>query len=108
MVTIIPAKGLTCRAHGRQTSSPAIMHELRCELAETLELAQPTAWADAIEAAIARHGGSLIPRGRDNWGPHWWQISLLGVEGTGDTFEEAVREWSRCARRLRTAMEDAA
>jgi hypothetical protein len=108
MVSIIPKEGLTGRTHDWQTRSPVIMHELRCELAETLELALPSAWAEIIEGAIARHGGSLIPRGRDNWGPHWWQVSVLGVEGTGETLEEAAREWSRCARRLRTAMEEAA
>ena len=108
MVGILPVKRILKPTHDWQTGSPIIMHALRGELVETLELALPSAWLEIIDAAIAQHGGSLIPRGQDNWGPHCWHVSILGVAGTGDTLEEAVRDWSRCCRRVRAAAEDAA
>lgn len=94
--------------HVWQTGSGPIMAELREEVIASLELAQVTAWTEIVMAAIAAHGGSLQGPGRSSWGPHWWELSLLQITGTGDTFDEAVREWAKCARRSARAMEEAA
>lgn len=91
-----------------QMRGALIAADLREQLVATLELSQPSAWSEILTSAIGAHGGALIPTSGTGWGPHWWQLSLLGVSGTGATLEEAAREWARCSRRMRTALEDAA
>lgn len=94
--------------HGWQVRNAIILHDLRADVVASVELAQVSAWREIIESAILANGGALLAPGQTSWGPHWWELTLLQITGTGDTFEEAVREWAKCARRAARAMEEAA
>ncbi len=94
--------------HGWMVRSPVILHDVRNDIICSLELAQVSAWNEIVQAAILAHGGALLAPGRNSWGPHWWELTLLSLTATGDTFEEAVREWAKCARRAAEWREKAA
>jgi hypothetical protein len=59
--------------------------------------------ADRIEAAhqaVIEHGGTFVPAmPTGNWGPHYAEISILGISHTGDTAEAAIANWIKAALR---------
>jgi hypothetical protein len=60
----------------------------------------------AMSAAVITHGGTLVPAMPiGNWGPHYAEISLLGISHTGDTVEAAVANWIKAAQRSEKHME---
>jgi hypothetical protein len=60
----------------------------------------------AIDAAVIAEGGTLVPAMPiGNWGPHYAEISLLGISHTGDTVEAAVANWIKAALRSQKHME---
>jgi hypothetical protein len=60
----------------------------------------------AAQAAVIAHGGTLVPAmPGGNWGPHYAEISLLGISHTGDTVEGAVANWIKAALRSEAHME---
>jgi len=63
-------------------------------------LADPAARIAAFAGEVAARGGSMVlPRPGETWGPHWVELSLMGVLGTGDSGSEALTEWMACAAR---------
>ena len=60
----------------------------------------------AAEAAVIHHGGTLVPAmPGGSWGPHYAEISLLGISHTGDSVETAVANWIKAALRSEAHME---
>lgn len=59
--------------------------------------------ADRIEAAqqaVIQHGGTFVPAmAGGSWGPHYAEISMLGISHTGDTAEAAIANWIKAALR---------
>ena len=59
----------------------------------------------AAEAAVIDHGGTLVPAmPGGGWGPHYAEISLLGISHTGDSVETAVANWIKAALRAEIGM----
>lgn len=55
---------------------------------------------DAFGGAVIERGGAMdLPVPGQNWGPHRVELSLMGVQGTGDDADEALADWIKCARR---------
>ena len=74
---------------------------LRATLIDQLTQSHPSTWPALVARMIADLGGSLTPANpAHGWGPHWWELSLLEALGTGETFEEAVRDWTKCTSRM--------
>jgi len=62
-----------------------------------------------IEATVIAQAGSFVPANSGgNWGPHYAEISLLGISHTGDTTEAAVANWIKAALRTEKFKEEAA
>jgi hypothetical protein len=73
---------------------------LRTALIDQIELTSPDLWPALIAPMTGEFGGSLTPANpAHGWGPHWWELSLLDVMGTGETLEAAVHDWIKCTRR---------
>jgi hypothetical protein len=65
-----------------------------------LESLCPTAKAESFVNEANETGGSYIPaRAGDNWASHLTEIDLHGISAIGASEEEAIRNWSRNARR---------
>ena len=55
----------------------------------------------AFTGAIVERGGTiLLPPDGDHWGPLLVEFSFLGILGTGQTPEEALADWMKCAMRV--------
>lgn len=55
----------------------------------------------AFTGAIVERGGTiLLPPDTGHWGPLFVEFSFLGILGTGETPEEALSDWMKCATRL--------
>jgi hypothetical protein len=71
--------------------------------AELAHQLRPLSWPlrlQFIEAAVISHAGSFVPAmSGGNWGPHYAELSLLGISHTGDTTEAAVANWIKAALR---------
>lgn len=53
-----------------------------------------------MQGCILFHGGTLVPAmPGGNWGPHYAEISVLGISHTGDTTEAAIANWIKAAMR---------
>ena len=80
--------------------------------AELAHQLRPLSWPlriQVIEAAVVAHAGSLVPANSGgNWGPHYAELSLLGISHTGDTTEAAVANWIKAALRAEKHIEEAA
>lgn len=80
--------------------------------AELARQLRPLSWPlrlQLIEAAVINHAGSLVPAmSGGNWGPHYAELSLLGISHTGDTTEAAVASWIKAALRAEKHIEEAA
>ena len=62
---------------------------------------------EAAQEAVIQHGGTFVPAmSGGNWGPHYAELSLLGISHSGDTIEAAVANWIRAA--LRAEIEEVA
>jgi len=76
-------------------------HERR-QLLRDMQLLGPAARLVLILDACARTGGSLTqPSGP--FGDHLADLRLLGVSGTGDTAQDAIRNWWRAAQTIEQA-----
>lgn len=63
----------------------------------------------AAQQAVIQHGGTFVPAmASGNWGPHYAELSLLGISHTGDTTEAAVANWIKAALRTEKHIEEAA
>ncbi len=76
--------------------------------AELAHQLRPLSWPlrlQFIEAAVIDQGGTLVPAmSGGNWGPHYAELSLLGISHTGDTTEAAVANWIKAALRAEIGM----
>lgn len=80
--------------------------DTRLDIALTLERAENPQRLTIIEAAVVAYGGSLIPAAaHSNWGPHFAELSLLGVSHTGTSTYECIANWIKAV--IRTAEYDA-
>lgn len=78
-------------------------------LAERIKPLSAAARIAVIDAAVIDQGGTLVPAMPiGNWGPHYAEISLLGISHTGDTTEAAVANWIKAALRAEKHIEVAA
>lgn len=78
-------------------TGPACMAELT-RLADSLERADPTTASDIIANAVIEAGGTYIPP--SGTCTHLFEIGLHGITGTGASEPEAIRNWTRLARRM--------
>lgn len=75
-------------------------HGLGTIVARLQAIADTQARLMLFGAAVSELGGTIqIPAPGGNWGPHVVELSLLGIIGAGDTAEEALANWTACARR---------
>jgi len=61
----------------------------------------------AFTGAIIADGGTIVlPPDHGHWGPLLYEFSFQGILGTGETAEEAMRDWMTCAMRVvRTSLD---
>lgn len=87
-----------------QFDTPVILAALLGDMIAAIDLTPSAEQPAMLAAAVADHGGSITPGAQpgraSNWGPHWWEISMLGVMGTGEDFPAALRQWTKCAGRI--------
>ncbi|MCZ4351561.1 hypothetical protein O4H61_03445 [Roseovarius aestuarii] len=81
--------------------APTTIEALRRDLSLEFELHSRAALPIAIRAAVIRHGGTLVEP-REAWGPVEWELSLLGVTGTGESAEHAAKAWAKNCDRIAT------
>ncbi len=75
-------------------------YTLAAKLARMLRPMSEPQRAVFIQHCVIFHAGSLVPAmSGGNWGPHYAEISLLGISHTGDTTEAAVANWIKAALR---------
>lgn len=75
-------------------------HGLGTIVARLQAIHDPQARLMLFGAAVSELGGCIqFPAPGGNWGPHVVELSLLGITGDGDTAEEALENWTACARR---------
>lgn len=84
-----------------QFDAPVIIAALQQDMLAAIDLTPASEQPDMIAAAVADHGGYVqAPQARPGgWGPHQWELSLLGIMGMGEDFPSALRQWTKCARR---------
>lgn len=84
-----------------QYDNPAITAALLSDMLGAIDLTPASERADMINAAAADHGGYVsAPQTRaGGWGPHHWEIGLIGIMGMGPDFDGALHNWTKCARR---------
>ena len=85
-------------------TGPDCLWQTRLDHAAELEFLDPPARVTMARALALETGGSLtVPRPGDSWSSHWAELSLLGVQATGDTPAEAVALWIRAVFRMDAA-----
>ena len=80
------------------------IHAARLELALELEAMPRAQRIEAMQASRIETGGTIIPAGNGNWGPHFAEIDNLGVSHQGAELDEAIAHWIRAVLRIETAM----
>jgi len=78
---------------------------MRLDLAVTLETLPVTDREATIATAILTEGGTFVPRGPTNWGPHQAELSLFGVIAYGADRAECTHNWVNAV--MRSAQEAA-
>lgn len=90
---------------------PEHIRQARIELAAALEPLGEATRIEVMTAACIETGGSIIPVGRTNWGPHYASVTCLDIHHDGDSLEEAIQFWIKAVYRTETdlaRLEDAA
>lgn len=64
----------------------------RLALLTDIEVNDPRDLQDLLDQACADLGGALLRPNPRGWGPHRWELSVMGILGTGDTVEQAARD----------------
>jgi hypothetical protein len=69
-------------------------------LAALRAIADPGQRLRVFTGAIVEQGGSIVlPPDSGHWGPCLVEFSFHGILGTGQTPEEALADWMKCAER---------
>lgn len=86
---------------------PSAVARQRVDIATVLEPLDSATRAEIMTHEIITHGGTFIPSCDDStWGPHFAEVSLLGISHTGNSTDECIANWIKAV--LRSAQYEVA
>lgn len=89
-----------------------IIDDIRIDVATTLEVIDTAQRMTAVEAAVIEYGGTFVPPAKPGaagtWGPHYAELSLLGVSHHGATSSECIAQWIKAVFRMHATAGEAA
>ncbi|MCB5199047.1 hypothetical protein LGQ03_07325 [Loktanella sp. TSTF-M6] len=87
-------------------SAAAVTAMLRADLVRVVATAPPETVEDLIRQAVIDCDGRLAAPDTAGMGDPNWDLTLLGINGCGDTLVAAIAQWKKCARRSARALQD--